>query len=107
MSLWLPLGVFGVPLAAFGPTLGSLWLPLAPFGASLGCLWGAFGALGPPLGQLWAPFGSFGVPLGFLSPSIGSLWQFWAGLKFHKITSQTGREGLQFNDKTYDYRREG
>lgn len=32
VSLWLPLGGFGVPLASLAPTLGALWLPL-------GCSW--------------------------------------------------------------------
>ena len=31
-SLWLPLGVFGAPLASLGPTLDSLWLHLDALG---------------------------------------------------------------------------
>ena len=35
-----------VPLASFGPTLGSLWLPLGALGLPLAVLWGPFGRPG-------------------------------------------------------------
>ena len=48
--------LYFVPLASFGPTLGSLWLPL--------------GALGLPLGILWDPFGRPGAYGAWLKPKI-------------------------------------
>ena len=53
LSLWLPLGVFGPPLAPPGPT------------------WGSFCLFGEPLDSLWAPVVPFGVPLGSLWPAFG------------------------------------
>ena len=67
LSLWLPMGVFGVPVASFGATLGSLLLPWGDFGLPSAVLWGPFGptfgffgSSGVTLGSLWVPFG---VPL--------------------------------------------
>jgi len=50
-------------------------------------------ALGLPLASLWGPFGH---------PGACGAW-----LKFIIITYDSGREGLQFDVKTYDYRWEG
>ena len=65
LSLWLPMGVCGVPVASFGATLGSL-----------GSLWGDFGVpcapLGVTLGSLWP---SFGVPLATRASSGPGLGQ--------------------------------
>ena len=47
-SRWLPLGVFGAPLASCGATLN-------PLGATLGALGLPLGAIVLPL--RWAPFG--------------------------------------------------
>ena len=44
----LALGIFGMPLAFFGPTFGSLWFQL--------------GALELPLAVLWHPFGYSRAP---------------------------------------------
>ena len=60
LSLWLPLGVFGAPLAPPGPTVASV---LTLLGA-LGLLWASFGCL-------WIPFG---LPLGSLWLSLGGPW---------------------------------
>ena len=46
LSLWLPMGVFGVPVASFGPTFGF------------------FGSSGLTLGSLWVPFGIPLAPIG-------------------------------------------
>ena len=46
-----------------------------------------------PLGVLWDPFGR---------PGAYAVW-----VKFSKVTYNYRREGLQFNDKTCDYRRRG
>ena len=46
LSLWLLMGVLGVPVASFGATLGCLCLA----GDDFGVPWGAFGSL-------WAAFG--------------------------------------------------
>ena len=54
MSLWFPIGVFGVPVAGFGATLGSL-----------GSLWGDFGisfALLGTLGFLEVSLAPSGLP---------------------------------------------
>ena len=57
-----PWGVFGVPLAAFGMTLGSLCLPLAPFGACLGRLWEPLAAFGLTLASFQLLWGALGLP---------------------------------------------
>ena len=72
LSLWLRLGVFGVPLASLGrpwAPFDSLWGAL---GLPLAVLWGPFGRLGAPVGSLWGALGAFGIPLGHLWDPIGA-----------------------------------
>ena len=89
--------------------------------ASFGCLWTTFGAPWADLGLLLTFGGALGLPLG----SCGSLWDalglplagLWdpfghpgasgAKLKFIKVTYDYRREGMQFDVKTFDSRREG
>ena len=71
-SLWLPMGVFGMPVVSFGPTLGSLGSLWPDFGSLL-LPWGDFRL---PLVVLWGPF-QIGPTFGFFGSSgvtLGSLW---------------------------------
>ena len=68
------MGVFGVPVASFGATLGSL-----------GSLWGDFGAPFPPLG---VTLGSLGLPWAPFGPPWGPSWLLFG--KCLKLTPQGG-----------------
>ena len=79
LSLWLPIGVFGVLMASFGPTSGSLCFLRDDFGAPfapLGFLWGPFGRvfLAPLFASLGATLAPFGLPLGSFGAPLDSLW---------------------------------
>ena len=68
LSLWLRLGVFGVPLASLGrpwAPFDSLWGAL---GLPLAVLWGHFGRLGAAEGALWGALGCLGASSG---PGLG------------------------------------